>query len=349
MNRQKCISDADLARLWDGDVAAQDEQALQQHIEICPDCRDRWKRMSAGAKHVESLLSEAAGKTQAAGECLSGDLLTGFVEDTLKPEERQVVEDHLTQCSGCRDALAEKFSDAYAKEGNTWWSEYVGRQILGLLVQLSEEEIDDALEALGATLAPPVRSEAIIQLPALEPAESEARRLAAATGEGFSVQTLHQDEPAFEFELTQFGEQLRITARSLGEDSPYKDCLAKLEFLEQDICRSSRFILIDKGEGRCVIEPDDVRRLRLREGHLALRLEPLITIDQLASAGSDAYIPILSRLSIHKDPRIRRAAVEVIARICGPKARSLIEPLADDDDETVRSAIKKALSQFPQP
>ncbi|MCK4794074.1 MAG: HEAT repeat domain-containing protein [Desulfobacteraceae bacterium] len=51
----------------------------------------------------------------------------------------------------------------------------------------------------------------------------------------------------------------------------------------------------------------------------------------------------------HEEPKIRCATVEVIARICGPQAQSLIKPLADDGDETIRQAVKKALAQFPQP
>ena len=345
MNTQKCISDADLGRLWEGDVTAQDRQALQQHIEACPDCKDRWQRMSAGAQHVETLLFETADKTQMVGGCLSEDLLTGFIDEDLDPTKRCMVEEHLDQCSRCRDALAGKFSDIYAKDGDTWWSQYIGGQILGLLTQLPKEEISDVLEALKVTPALSVRSEAIIELPILEPAESEARRLAAATGEGFSVQTIQQNEPPFEFELVQFGEQVRITARALDEASPYKNCLARLELFERDNCRWSRIILIGKGEGQCVLEPEDVRGLRLQRGHLAMKLEPLVTLNQLASAGSEAYIPILSRLSKHEDPRMRRAAVEVIARICGLQAPVLIESLADDEDEAVRLAVKKALNQ----
>jgi len=282
------------------------------------------------------------------GECLSDDLLAGFIDETLGPEKRYTVEDHLAKCSLCREALAEKFTDAYTKEGDTWWSQYVAHQILGLFVQVPDQ-IDHLLEALNVTTGSPVQSEAIIELPMLESAYSEARRLAAATGEAFFVQTLRQEKPAFEFELVQFGEQVRISARSLGDDSPYKNCLARLELFEGDLCRCSRIILIDKGEGECVLEPEEARGVRPQQENLAMKLVPIITLDQLASAGSDAYMPILGNLLRHEEPKIRCATVEVIARICGPQAQSLIKPLADDEDETVRQTVKKALNQFPQP
>lgn len=349
MNKQKCISDADLGRLWEGDVTPQEKQALQQHIELCLDCGTRWQRMSGGAQHAETLLLEAARKARTAGGCLSEDLIAGFIDQTLDPRKRRMAEEHLSQCPRCRDALADRFSEAYEREGDFWWSQYVGQQVLGLLAQLPEEEINYLVEDLNVAPTPLSQSEAVIKLPILEPAESEARRLAAATGEGFSVQTLRQDEPPFEFELVQFGEQVRITARILDEDSPYKECLARLGLFERDTCRWSRVILIDNGEGEYVLEPEDVRGLRLQRGHLALKLEPLVTLDQLASAGSEAYMPILSRLTKHEAPMIRRGTIEVIARICGPKAHSLIEPLADDEDEMVRLAAKKALNQLPEP
>lgn len=348
MSSQDCISDADLGRLLEGNITSQKRQSLQKHIELCPDCRNRWQRVSAGAQHVESLLSAATGKPPLARGCLSEDVLAGFINQTLGPEKRHAAEEHLAQCSHCREALADRFSDVYAKEGDTWWSEYVGRQVLSLIAKLPVGEVDKILETLKVTSIRPVRSQAVIKLPVLEPAESETRRLAAATGEGFSVQTLQQDEPPFEFELVQFGEQVRIIARPLEEDSPYKNCLARLQLFERESCRWSRVVLVDNGEGQCVIEPADTRELRLQQGRLAMKLEPLVTLDQLASAGSEAYMPILNRISKHTDPAVRRAAVEVIARLYGPQARSLIEPLANDDDETVRLAAKKALNQFPE-
>lgn len=349
MNTQKCISDADLARLWEDDVTPQEKQALEQHIEICPDCRTRWQQMSAGAQHVETLLFETARKARTAGECLSDDQLTGFINETLEPGVRSRVEDHLARCSGCLDALAEKFTDAYAKEGSTWWSEYVAHELLVLFALLPERQLCDLLEALNVTRTSTEGSAVIIKLPMLESAQSEARRLAAATGEAFFVQTLRQEKPAFEFELVQFGEQVRISARSLGDDSPYKNCLARLELFEGDLCRCSRIILIDKGEGECVLEPEEARGVRPQQENLAMKLVPIVTLDQLASAGSDVYMPILGKLLRHKEPKIRCAAVEVIARICGPQSQSLIKPLADDEDETVRQTVKKALNQFPQP
>ena len=182
----------------------------------------------------------------------------------------------------------------------------------------------------------------------MEPAEGQDRRLAAATGEGASEQTLTQEEPPFIFELFQFGDQVEITARPQEKGSPYENCLARLELCEDGNCVWSQVILVDKGEGQCVLEPDDTRRLRPQQKHLPIRLQPLVSLEQLASAGSSAFMPILRKLLKHKDPEIRYGTVQVVGRICGTEARSMIEPLAEDGDEKVRLAVKKLVGQLPK-
>jgi len=92
-----------------------------------------------------------------------------------------------------------------------------------------------------------------------------------------------------------------------------------------------------------VLEPEETTALRPEEGHLRIQLEPLLTLEQLAAAGAEAYVPILKRLLDHDDAPIRRHAVEVLARLLGPEARSLVEPLQRDPDEAVREAVANAL------
>ena len=127
MKAKNCISDADLGRLLDGDVNASQRQLLQEHIESCSDCRARWQRVSRGSQYVDSLLAETA------TGCLSEEQLAGFVEGTLNKHAKNAAEDHLLRCQRCSEALAAKFTDAYTQQGDKWWSEYVGGQMLSLL------------------------------------------------------------------------------------------------------------------------------------------------------------------------------------------------------------------------
>jgi hypothetical protein len=347
MNKQNCISEADLTRLYDGDTTPDEKNILLEHIAVCADCRENWEQVSAGAQRMQSLMSEAASKARETLKCLSEDQISQYVADTLDPHRRQVADRHLDKCSRCRDALAAKYAEAYDREGGAWWNQYVEEQLLGLLSLLPQAELNEIVSELEAAPAQSDLTGQIIRLPILEPARGEVMRLAAATGKGFSSQTIRQDDPPFEIELVQFGEQLRITIRSLAEDSSQKECLARLNFMEQGHCRLSMVVLIEDGQGRCIVQPDEVRKLRLEQESLSLRVELIDTIAKLAEAGAEAYVPILEKLLRHEDPNIRRSAVAVTLRIRGPQARPLIETLSNDEDESVRSAVKKALDQFP--
>jgi hypothetical protein len=347
MSKQNCISEADLTRLYDGDTTPDEKKILLAHIAVCVDCRENWEQVSAGAQRMESLMSEAASKAREALKCLSEDQISQYVADTLDPQRRQVADRHLAKCSKCRDALAAKYVEAYDREGGAWWNQYVEEQLFSLLSLLPQAELNEIIDELETAPSQSDLTGQIIRLPILEPATGEAMRLAAATGKGFSTQTVRHDDPPFEMELVQFGEQLRMTIRSLAEDSSQKECLARVNFLEQDRCRLSMVVLIEDGQGRCIVQPDEVRKLKLDQESLSLRVELVDTIAKLAESGADAYIPILERLLRHEDPNIRCSAVAVTVRVYGPQARPLIETLSNDEDESVRSAVKKALDQFP--
>jgi hypothetical protein len=333
--------------LCHGDTTPDEKKAILQHVEVCAECRENWEQVSAGAQHVQNLLSKAASKAKETLKCLSEDQISQYAANKLDPHSRQIADRHLDQCSRCRDAVALKYAEAYEKEGGAWWNQYVEEQLLSLLSLLPQAELNEIIDELETAPAQSGLTGQVIRLPILEPARAEAMRLAAATGKGFSSQTVRQDDPPFEIELVQFGEQLRMTIHSLAEDSSQKECLARVNFLEQDRCQLSMVVLIEDGRGRCIVQPDEVRKLRLDQESLSLRVELVDTIAKLAEAGAEAYVPILERLLRHEDPNIRRSVVAVTVRVCGPQGRALVEPLANDKDESVRSAVKKAMDQFP--
>jgi hypothetical protein len=298
--------------------------------------------MSTGAEYLGAVFGAGAQE-----ECLSDELLREYADRTLDPVKRGRADVHLAECQSCTDRLAEQLAEVYEREGDSWWSEYVGRQVLGVLVRVPEE-IDGVREALGYPDSVEVKSQQIITLPLLEPSEGVAERLAAATGEGLSEQRLHQDEPPFDFHLVAFGEQLRIGIRPTKKNSPYEECLGRLEVSEEGERRHSEYVLIDKGEGQIVLDPSKVRGLRPERERVTLKFVPVFTLSELAAAGTEAYKPIFVRLLGHEDPQIRRSAVVVVGRIYGPGAASLVRPLADDEDERVRSEVKKVIGRFPQ-
>jgi hypothetical protein len=278
--------------------------------------------------------------------CPSDEQLASFADHRLDADADRAVAEHLAVCPRCTDKVAEMFCEDYAREGEQWWSQYAGRQILSLLARLPESQIEELLElrqSPTAATSPPT----IIKLPIFEPAGSAVRRLAAATGDGLSVQKLSQQAPAFDFELVQFGRQLRITAAATDEDPSYRNCLARLILAVSGKPLLSRIVLVEEGRCRCVLEPEELDRLASPQGPVTLRLEPLTAAESLVEAGEDAYIPILAKLLADEDPGIRCGAVQVLARIGTPKVRRLIEPLVQDGDPDVRAAAGKALRQWP--
>lgn len=302
---QDCLSDADLNRLWEGDLDDAREEVLQRHLATCRECRHRWERVARGGQYLESLFSN-------------------------NPEDSP-------------DDLCHQ----YAREGDAWWSQYVGHQLLGLLAQVPDE-LDALLEMIKAVPLPTPAMQTI-KLPLLEPSESPTQRLAAGTGDGLTEQTLRQEEPPFEFHLVQFGKQLRIDIRSLDETSPYRDCLGRLELLEGTRCLLGRMVLVEEGQSHLNLDPQETATVRPKEALPGVRFIPIVNLAQLEAAGSEGYLPILSKLLQHEDPTIRAGAAMVTDRIMGPQARTLLSPLAEDEDENVRIAVRRVLSSFGEP
>lgn len=339
MNAQTCLTDADFGRLCEGDVTAKQRGVFERHLDACSQCKARWEKVAAGARYVEGVLSGAKAPG-ARSKCPSQNLLAGYMDDSLDAAEKRLVKRHLAECRACQEQVqaGKWLSDAYAEESGERWDQYVRQQILHLVVR-APEVLDDVLDAIKVVLLVVVKSQAIVRVPMLEPVG-----MAAATGEGFSEQVLRQDEPPFEFHVVQFGEQIRVTVRTLEEASPYKDCLARLRLFEGDFCRLSRYILLEDGQGRCTVEPEEAQVARPKKERLRVDLEPVVGVEQLAAAGGEAYVPILERLLKHGDASLRTHAVEILARVQGPKAGPLIESLAGDPDETVRAAVRRAMT-----
>jgi len=270
-----------------------------------------------------------------------------YLDDRLDGTEKQEVEDHLSQCSQCREQVrsADQLAEAYGREGQKWWSQYVGHQVMTLVAKVPEaaEQLKAAIHAPTPFVKP---SGTPVCLPLLEPSQRATQPLAADTGEGFSEQRIHQHQPPFEFHLVQVGDELHFSARTSNEDSPYENCLARLQLIEAGVTRLSRIILIEQGEGQCTIEPNEAATLRPGLEPLTIQLMPMLTLQQIEEAEAEAYRPILTKLLKHEDPPIRRYAAEVLVRIMGSSARPLVKPLAEDDDENVRKAVARALAQM---
>ena len=62
-------------------------------------------------------------------------------------------------------------------------------------------------------------------------------------------------------------------------------------------------MLIDKGQGQCILEPDEALAIPLEDRPPTMRFTPLVTLADLETVGAEAYRPILARLLRDADKR----------------------------------------------
>jgi anti-sigma factor ChrR (cupin superfamily) len=340
-----CLSDADMGRLWEGDVTPEEREGFARHMEICDRCRRDWEKTSAGAKYLQTTF-DAGEEEHREDDHPSIDVLAAYAYDALAPQETEAISDHLASCALCEETVSETraFRAGEDRDEQVVILRSAGRHLLGVLARTGDEA--PALLDVVRVEAPQGRwSPDDARVPALLAPHIAAQRVAAAEGEGFTRQTIRQEEPPFELSVVQFGEQLRVSARVLDEASGYADCLARLEFFEGDRCRLARVILVEHGRSECILSPEDAKAARPDSQGVKVRLSPLVTLEQLAEAGADAYMPILAKLLRNADSRIRLETIRVLERLGGPRACELIRRMTDDTDAQVRVAAQRVLER----
>ncbi len=342
MSHNRCLSDADLIRLWKDDLDARERQAFEQHMHACELCRQRFERIAASA--VDSVGGLAA-KSRQAPDCPSDTTLMQFASQSLTVEDQDAVAAHMPDCPRCIDRLAGIFCRDFERNGQRWWREFCQQQVFGLLIQLPQLEIESLLDCGDSWMKASIQPETIIQLPLFKRPDANIKTLAADSGEGLLKQKFSQKDPDFAVEVVQVGRQLRISATST--DLAYANCLARLTLLSAGTRRWSCIVLMEDSHCTCILEPETVKTIDLSDGDVALRIDPLQSADALREAGTEAYVPILTKLLQHKDAGIRCGAIDVLTRICGQEAQRWIVPLAEDEDADVRSAARRALHRWP--
>ena len=100
MSTLKCISDADLSRLWDGGVTDSERSSFEAHLKSCVACRERWEQMAAGAEYIDTALGIAK---VSAGTCPDDELMAQCIGGMLDAADEEPVEEHLRLCADCRE------------------------------------------------------------------------------------------------------------------------------------------------------------------------------------------------------------------------------------------------------
>ncbi len=340
-----CISDDDFKRLLHDTVTGRQRGRLLEHLKHCPICQKRWKQIRDGMESSEIFLYS---EDESISLCPSEEIMLEYLDDTLDAEQRKTFEDHLKQCKNCKEhiELVRQAVQDFEQNGCEWWAQFIGEEVMFFAAQRPEiiETLRKVLEfdnniVISQTKQP-------IQLHVFRPRSIITECLVAGVGEGLEQQVMYQDEPRVKFQIVQFGHQVHIFANILDEQSSYKDCLAKVEILEGDVCKLSQIILIHEGKGKCVFSPSEVRAAQSETQYAYARLKPLVTLTQLASLESNAYKPFFIAMLENKEPVIRKHAIIVLMKLFGHEILEDIRPLINDQDEEVRVTAKKVIEIF---
>jgi hypothetical protein len=75
--------------------------------------------------------------------------IIAFVSGNISKSELDAINLHIMTCPDCEGRLAEAFADAWEREGDNMWAEYVGAQLLSLFSLIPEEDLGPIMDGLG--------------------------------------------------------------------------------------------------------------------------------------------------------------------------------------------------------
>lgn len=340
MAKHECLSEANMNRLYDGDLSAGERSALEEHLKECSACRERWDEFVQGE---ELIMQELAPTEIDTSGCPGEDTLAAYADGLLPQEETTRVREHLEECPVCKQLVLS------VRLGTSLWYEHklepstenLAPGVLDILSRLPDAA-DRVRRWLQAKQQLAVSFMEDVMLPCFEPRPLAAQRLAAETGEGFKRQRLEQPDSPFEVELAQFGREARIIIKAQADEPGLNHCLVELHLIEDDECRLKRSVLVKEGEGRCVLLPDEVEGLRPDAEPFKVEVQPVVTLGQLEDLMVEASVAILSDLVEYPDPFIRRLSVEVLGETGSSQAIPAVAEAKEDSDPEVRRAAGRA-------
>jgi anti-sigma factor RsiW len=113
MNTQTGCPDASLlSQFLDHELEGEESTAISYHLETCPTCSARVKHLGRTAETLQAALPRPLPQTASeapSSECLPPELVAGYVQRALSPEEMGKVEGHLQACTGCLAEVMEAF------------------------------------------------------------------------------------------------------------------------------------------------------------------------------------------------------------------------------------------------
>ena len=347
-----CFTDSQFVQIWNRDATPEVLAGYQAHLDACNTCRQRWEEFSQKANWLSNRMAvnRQQSERKTAGPCPDPERLAEYTSGVLSATDAQAVEQHLQHCFMCASQVCDVLLDVWEEEHSSSNAEV--RTTAASVLWLVSHMPQSPHWVRSLTSKAPRRLMHFrenIQLPVMMPHAQRAQRLAAASGDGFSEQVIRQTDPPVTIHLTQFGQELRITVRVEPSVSAYTHCLAELKFLEGDLCRLTRVVLIEDGRGRCLIDPDSVLAALPQQQPFQVTLDPILTLEDLETAGTSAFIPILEKLVMQPQPEIRGIAIKLLGQTTDPVARALLQRLSQDPDSQLATWARQALQAKPRP
>lgn len=333
-----CVPDTLMNRLYEGEVSDEQRAKLEQHIERCASCRERWESFVEGERLLEEALVPKELDTSA---CPDDETLSAYVDGALPSAEMEAIRKHVRHCATCGQAVL-----AVRDLTATWFEEQEAGAALatGTLELLAR--VSDVAEKVRRWYREEERRVVTfldeVRLSLFEPCQLAVQRLAAETGEGFDRQTFEQPDSPFKVELVRFGREGRIVVTTTPEAARLKTCLVQVRFLEGEEVKLTRSILVKDGEGQCVLTPEEAEAVRPEEKRFRLEAQALVRLEQLEAQGPEAMVAVLSDLLKDPDPVVRRLSAEMLGKTGSPHALRGVREAKFDPDPEVREAAAGA-------
>ncbi|MBI3796679.1 MAG: zf-HC2 domain-containing protein, partial [Deltaproteobacteria bacterium] len=101
-----------LSQFFDQELEKQEADKIRQHLETCPECRAKGERLERMEATVRGVLSKSLSRLPPPApsqECLSPEIISGYIQRTLPAEDGARAEKHLQACDACLNEVIEAF------------------------------------------------------------------------------------------------------------------------------------------------------------------------------------------------------------------------------------------------
>jgi len=328
----RCLSEKTIESLVTGFLDRQARIDALEHLRRCAKCRDLVRKTITLYRGLSGVFARESRE-----DCSGGAELADYQQGRLNSADNERIEKHLKHCVRCA-------ADLYDLRIESTISLETPESVFKIYQSAADK--DPINKWFKHAIQQNFNYPETIKLPAFIPKTEQSLRLAAATGSGFEKQNLTQKQLPFDIEISQFGQECRITLKLKENLHDYANCLVRLIFCEGKSERLAKPVLVKNGAGKCLLSPDEVDACVPEENPLTINIET-VSIDKLHKKTKDpAIIEALIKLLRHFDAQVRLSAINLLAETDSKQVLRAIAELKKHPDPLVRAAAQKALKQL---